>query len=103
MPTPPSCPEDYGRDIYRYLGGQRVRIGTVRTIRPYPAEEGDRTAFETRIERMVEQLLALYEVDSIDTDYERRAGRVVLCTITVRFVIPSASGATGLPFGVAAA
>lgn len=83
---PAASPEDYGHNVYRHTrDGRRQLVGTVRTIRPYPAEEADAAAFEARIGRMVERLFDDYGVESVETDYERRGGRTVLCTVTVRW------------------
>jgi hypothetical protein len=99
MPSSNS-PEDFGRDIWRTLrGGQRVLLGTVRTVRPYPAEEGNQKAFEARMNLMADRLLEDPVVDSVDTDYERKHGRVVLCTITVRYVAESAPETARAAFG----
>lgn len=83
--THPS-PEDYGHNVYRHFrDGRRQLVGTTRTIRPYPAEEADVAAFEARIARMVERLFDDYGVESVETDFERKGGKAVLCTVTVRW------------------
>lgn len=101
MHTPQPSPEDFGHNLYRHeRGGRRVLIGTVRTIRAYPAEEADLAAFEARINRMIERLYADFGVESVYTDFERRAGKHYSCTVTVRWVAdPAAPAAVAIEVG----
>jgi hypothetical protein len=73
--------KSYGNDRFTYRRGEsRRRIGRAEDIRPQPHESNE--DFQRRMERMVECLLELHpEIESVDLQFERRAGVLVECTI----------------------
>lgn len=74
--------DEYSIDRYVYRGGQRLRTGFVRTIRPHVAETNG--AFQTRMDAMALQLAGMAGVTSVELTFERgRGGAIVECVATV--------------------
>jgi len=70
----PSLPSrtEFGHDHYTYIGGERMRIGVTRTMRPAENENG--AMFRHRINALAQQLLPC---GTLTVDEEIRGGVVV--------------------------
>ncbi|MBX0329102.1 hypothetical protein K2Z83_15600 [Oscillochloris sp. ZM17-4] len=73
---------EFGHDHYAYQDGQRLLIGTTRTLRPLESETG--SDFRHRINAIVAAISG-YVTISIEVDEEIRAGVIVQATIRVRY------------------
>jgi hypothetical protein len=73
---------EFGHDHYAYQDGQRLLIGTTRTLRPLEAETG--SDFRHRINAIV-AAIGGYATTSIEVDEEIRAGVIVQATVTIHY------------------
>jgi hypothetical protein len=75
--------EDYGSDRYTYVHGAdgRMQTGRVRTVLPGDRETNE--GFETRMDQLARQLLAMVGIASVSLELERANGAFVKATVTV--------------------